>query len=111
MKSTLEDLQKILKNRKIVLARELTKIHEEFIRKSVEDILKDIDNLKGEMILIIEGNTNNQKENKLNLLSLDEHYNYYEKMGLNKKEIIKQIAKDKNLNKNEIYMQFLNKKK
>ena len=63
------------------------------------------------MILIIEGNTNNQKENKLNLLSLDEHYNYYEKMGLNKKEIIKQIAKDKNLNKNEIYMQFLNKKK
>ena len=107
MKSTLEDLQKILKNRKIVLARELTKIHEEFIRKSVEDILKDIDNLKGEMILIIEGNTNNQKENKLNLLSLDEHYNYYEKMGLNKKEIIKQIAKDKNLNKNEIYMQFL----
>ena len=111
MKSTLEDLQKILKNRKIVLARELTKIHEEFIRKSVEDILKDIDNLKGEMILIIEGNTNNQKDNKLNLLSLDEHYNYYEKMGLNKKEIIKQIAKDKNLNKNEIYMQFLNKKK
>ena len=111
MKSTLEDLQKILKNRKIVLARELTKIHEEFIRKSVEDILKDIDNLKGEMILIIEGNTNNQKENKLNLLSLDEHYNYYEKIGLNKKEIIKQIAKDKNLNKNEIYMQFLNKKK
>ncbi|OKZ57224.1 MAG: 16S rRNA (cytidine(1402)-2'-O)-methyltransferase [Clostridium sp. 26_21] len=111
MKSTLEDLQKILKNRKIVLARELTKIHEEFIRKSIEDILKDIDNLKGEMILIIEGNTNNQKENKLNLLSLDEHYNYYEKMGLNKKEIIKQIAKDKNLNKNEIYMQFLNKKK
>ena len=50
MKSTLEDLKDILENRKIVLARELTKIHEEFIRKNIEEILNEIDNLKGEMI-------------------------------------------------------------
>ena len=42
-----------------------------------------------------------------NNLSLEEHYKYYEKQGLDKKEIIKKIAKDRNVNKNEIYMKFI----
>ena len=110
MKSTLEDLKEILNNRRIILARELTKIHEEFIRKNIDELLEDIDNLKGEMILIIEKNSDiKTEENKLNILSLDEHYKFYENKGLNKKEIIKKIAKDRNLNKNEIYMYFLDK--
>ena len=62
MKTTLLDLKNILKNRKIVLARELTKIHEEFIRKDIEELLQEIDGLKGEMILIIEGNKVEDKE-------------------------------------------------
>ena len=108
MKSTLLDLKNILKNRKIVLARELTKIHEEFIRKNIDELLQEIDNLKGEMILIIEGNKiENKEENELNNLSLEEHYKYYEKQGLDKKEIIKKIAKDRNVNKNEIYKLFI----
>lgn len=110
MKSTLEDLKEILEDRNIVLARELTKIHEEFIRKNIDELLNDIDKLKGEMILIIERNSvTENEENKLNILSLEEHYKFYENKGLNKKEIIKKIAKDRNLNKNEIYMYFLNK--
>ena len=108
MKSTLQDLKNILENRKIVLARELTKIHEEFIRKNIDEILNEIDNLKGEMILIIEGASKFlEEENELNNLTLEEHYNYYEKQGLEKKEIIKKIAKDRNVNKNEIYMKFI----
>ena len=108
MKSTLQDLKNILENRKIVLARELTKIHEEFIRKNIDEILNEIDNLKGEMILIIEGSSKFlEEENELNNLTLEEHYNYYEKQGLEKKEIIKKIAKDRNVNKNEIYMKFI----
>ena len=60
------------------------------------------------MILIIEGNKiENKEENELNNLSLEEHYKYYEKQGLDKKEIIKKIAKDRNVNKNEIYMKFI----
>lgn len=110
MKSTLVDLKEILEDRNIVLARELTKIHEEFIRKNIDELLNDIDKLKGEMILIIERNSvTENEENKLNILSLEEHYKFYENKGLNKKEIIKKIAKDRNLNKNEIYMHFLNK--
>ena len=111
MKATLSDLKNILLNRKIVLARELTKIHEEFIRKNIDELLNEIDNLKGEMILIIEGNSHVENEkNNLNDLSLEEHYKYYEKQGFDKKEIIKKIAKDRKLNKNEIYMQFIDKK-
>lgn len=108
MKNTLEDLQKILNNRKIVLAREITKIHEEFIRKDINQILENIDNIKGEMILIIEGNIQEKNEdNELNNLTLEEHYKYYENQGLEKKEIIKKIAKDRNVSKNDIYMKFI----
>lgn len=108
MKATLEELKNILENRKIVLARELTKIHEEFIRKNIDELLNEIDNLKGEMILIIEGRPKCFKEeNELNHLSIEEHYKYYEKQGLDKKEIIKKVAKDRNVNKNEIYMKFI----
>ena len=110
MKTTLGDLKEILKDRKIVLARELTKIHEEFIRKSIDELLSEIDTIKGEMILIIEGNKIDTEECKnFDQISLEDHYKLYEEKGLNKKEIIKQIAKDRNVNKNEIYMYFLEK--
>ena len=110
MKTTLGDLKEILKDRKIVLARELTKIHEEFIRKSIDELLSEIDTIKGEMILIIEGNKIDTEETKnFDEISLEDHYKLYEEKGLNKKEIIKQIAKDRNVNKNEIYMYFLEK--
>ena len=108
MKNTLEDLKNILNDRRIVLARERTKIHEEFIRKNINEILEDIDSIKGEMILIIEGNNKKEEdENELNFLTLEEHYKYYEKKGFEKKEIIKKIAKDRNVNKNDIYMKFV----
>ena len=110
MKTTLGDLKEILKDRKIVLARELTKIHEEFIRKSIDELLSEIDTIKGEMILIIEGNKIDTEECiNFDEISLEDHYKLYEEKGLNKKEIIKQIAKDRNVNKNEIYMYFLEK--
>ena len=105
-----QKLKEILKDRKIVLARELTKIHEEFIRKSIDELLSEIDTIKGEMILIIEGNKIDTEECKnFDEISLEDHYKLYEEKGLNKKEIIKQIAKDRNVNKNEIYMYFLEK--
>ena len=107
MKDTLMDLKEIVGTRKLVLARELTKIHEEFIRGDIYDLLNKIDTLKGEMILIIEGAEKVQRDSLLNNLSLEEHYNFYEKQGLDKKEIIKKIAKDRNVSKNEIYVKFL----
>ena len=109
IKDTLNDLKVVVGDRKIVLARELTKIHEEFIRGNIDEIIEKSENLKGEMILLIEGSHEVNNENILNNLSLDEHYNVYEKQGLSKKEIIKKIAKDRGVNKNEIYQYFLSK--
>ena len=71
--NTLNTLKEELGERRIVLAREITKIHEEFIRKNIDEILNEVDNLKGEMILIIEGATKApEEENKLNELTLEE---------------------------------------
>ena len=108
--NTISDLENILENRQVVFAREITKIHEEFIRGTIKEIKEKIENPKGEFVIIIEGNKNVENiENKLNLLTINEHYNYYENKGYSKKEIIKLIAKDRNVNKNEIYQKFINK--
>ena len=110
LKSTLEDLKEILEKRKVVIARELTKIHEEFIRGTIDEILEKADSLKGEIVLIIEGNkesSHHDNKNKFIEMPLDEHYEYYEKQGLSKKEIIKKIAKDRGLAKNEVYQHFI----
>jgi 16S rRNA (cytidine1402-2'-O)-methyltransferase len=107
LKTTLEDLQAILENRQVVLARELTKVHEEFIRGTINEIILKAENIKGEFVIIIEGGAKKEAESQLNNLSLEEHYKFYEEQGLDKKEIIKRIAKDRGVNKNEIYMNFV----
>ena len=58
------------------------------------------------MVIIIEG-AHEKEENDLNTLSLEENYKFYEQQGLEKKEIIKKIAKDRNVSKNEIYQKFI----
>ena len=110
LQKTLQDFKEVIENRKVVLAREITKIHEEFIRGDLDEIISKSENLKGEMIILIEGAKKQENENELNNLSLEEHYEYYQKQGLDKKDIIKIIAKDRGVNKNEIYMYFTKNK-
>lgn len=107
--STLKDLEEILDNRKIVLAKELTKIHEEFITGTAKKLLEKIENPKGEYVILIEKSNETELNNLdfLNNLSLEEHYNFYLKQGLEKNDIIKKIAKDRNVKKNEIYQKFI----
>ena len=110
IKNTIQDLEYYVGNRKIVVARELTKIHEEFIRGRIQEIKDKLEKPKGEYVIIIDENENidEDEENELNKLTIEEHYKYYEKMGLEKKAIIKKIAKDRQVTKNEIYKQFIN---
>lgn len=107
--ATLQDLNIILDNRKIVLAKELTKIHENFISGTATELLEKLHNPKGEFVILIEKNTKATKDNTmfLNNLTLEEHYHFYETQGLQKNEIIKKIAKDRSVNKNEIYQHFV----
>ncbi len=107
---TLESIYKVLGDRYIVLCKELTKIHEEFIRGKISDILLGIYEPKGEYVIVVEGalkSKNDLEIEERNALSLEEHYSFYEKQGLEKKEIIKRIAKDRNVSKNEIYQKFI----
>ena len=108
LETTLKDLKQVLNNeRKITLAREITKIHEEFIRGNIDDLIEKTQDMKGEIVLIIEGNSDILEENELNKLSIEEHYKFYENQGFTKKDIIKKIAKDRNVNKNEVYQKFV----
>lgn len=110
LKGTLESMLEVLGDRKIVLARELTKIHEEYIRGSISTVLEQMVDIKGEFVIILEGNPISKKEaaqENLKEKTLEEHYAFYEAQGLDKKEIIKKIAKDRNVSKNDIYQHFL----
>lgn len=110
IEDTLKLMMEILGDRQISIAREITKIHEEFLRGHISEVLAKLE-IRGEMVIIVEGADKSideiEKENR-NSLTLEEHYKYYEDKGLDKKEIIKCIAKDREVNKNEIYKQFIN---
>ncbi len=109
IKETLAEMLKTFGDRKCAIAKELTKIHESFYRGKISDVIKtfeDIKDVKGEFVVLVEG-IKIEKENELNKLSLEEHYNFYKNEGLEKKEIIKRIAKDRGVNKNEIYQHFV----
>ena len=98
LQSTLKDLEEFVSDRNVVLARELTKIHEEFIRGNIKGIIEKSKDVKGEMIILIEGKpeiTLEEKQQEFKNMSLEEHFSFYEKHGFDKKDIIKKIAKDR----------------
>lgn len=106
---TLECMLETFGDRKVTIGRELTKIHEEFIRGRISKVIQNIE-VKGEMVIILQGAEKSKQEvekEKRNQLSLEQHYEFYKKQGYDKKEIIKLIAKDRGVNKNEIYKKFL----
>ncbi|MFA5543401.1 MAG: 16S rRNA (cytidine(1402)-2'-O)-methyltransferase [Bacilli bacterium] len=100
---TLKDILDVFGDRYIVIARELTKKYEEYIRGNISEVLKEVDLLKGEIVLIVEGATSSIDLANLNELSIIEHYEYYKKIDMSDNEAIKQVSKDRNVHKNEIY--------
>jgi 16S rRNA (cytidine1402-2'-O)-methyltransferase len=109
IKDTLEFLKNSLGNRKIALCRELTKLHEEILRFSLEEAIhhyseKDI---KGEFVIVVEGKKEEEileeEKSKWEVISIEEHIKKYISEGLSKKEAVKKVAKDRKLSKSEIY--------
>ena len=108
--NTLENIYDILGNRKVVLAKELTKIYEEFLRGTVSEILEKGIEPKGEFVIVLEGaekDENDKIKDVINSVTLEEHMKFYLDKGFEKKEAIKKIAKDRNVSKNEIYQYFI----
>ena len=109
---TLEDILENVGDINCVIAKEITKVHEEFLRNNLNNILDELkrkEAIKGEYIILLDLNSNKLiiDEENISNKSIEEQYQFYEKQGMGKKEIIKQIAKNKNVSKNEIYQKFL----
>ncbi len=111
IKETLEMIDSIMPNRNIVLSRELTKKYEEHLRGKAKDILNVVNDIKGEMVIIISGCSNEEKKEDLLKLSVKDHYRYYIESGYNQKEAMKLVAKDRNTSKSNIYQDILGKNK
>ena len=106
---TLNDILENIGDINCILAKGITKIHEEYIRGKISELISRKEEIKGEYVILLDLNDNEQEDCSKKEMPLEEQYEYYEKKGLGKKEIIKQIAKDRNTNKNEIYQKFLKK--
>ena len=102
---TLNNIHEILGNRKIAIVREISKKYEEVIRETVENILKTVENLKGEIVLIVEGNS---KEPTFENISIKDHVDLYIEDGLTPNEAIKKVAKERNIPKSIVYNEYHN---
>lgn len=103
IQSTLNIIKTVLGNRKASISREISKKFEEIYRGTIEELLEQTLEIKGEMVLIVSGNND---ENSYDHLTIIEHVNLYIKEGLSSKEAIKKVANDRNINKNEVYKEY-----
>jgi 16S rRNA (cytidine1402-2'-O)-methyltransferase len=109
IKATLEDIDAIMPERQIVLARELTKKFEEYSRGTAREILEELDVVKGEMVIVLEGNKETEKDEELINLSIEEHYRFYLDQGMDSKTALKQVATDRGIPKRDIYQTMFKK--
>ncbi|WP_257962593.1 16S rRNA (cytidine(1402)-2'-O)-methyltransferase [Bacillus sp. UMB0893] len=111
LKETLSVMSEILGDRRICLSRELTKRFEEFIRGSISEAIKwsEENQIRGEFCLIVEGQDQNDavpEEEWWSSLSLQEHVAHYVKEGSSSKEAIKQVSKERNVPKRDVYQSY-----
>ncbi len=112
LKDTLKDMQVIFGNRHIVMARELTKKFEEFLRGTLDEAMDWANNneIRGEFCLVVEGNLNKVDENEdywWSELSIVEHVDQLMlEQKLSSKEAIKEVAKARGLGKRDVYQQY-----
>jgi len=107
--NTLEFLYEKIGNRKISMCRELTKLYEEIIRLDLEEAIEYYKNNtpRGEYVLVIEGKSkeaiDKEERAKWDSLTIEEHIQKFMNEGLNKKDAMKKVAKDRNMPKSEVY--------
>lgn len=109
--ATLKDILNVLGNRNICIARELTKVHEEYIHTTVKEAIEKIeqDGIRGEIVLLIEGICEDvlkeKAQDEIKNINSKELVLEYINEGISKKEAIKMVAKQKGVNKNEVYQE------
>nr|MBO2470667.1 rRNA (cytidine-2'-O-)-methyltransferase [Bacillota bacterium] len=110
---TLEALLDVLGDRRAVLARELTKVHEEIVRGSLTEILALVraEGIRGECTLVVEGAGEEGEAAPEDVwwegLSVADHVAAYEARGFSRKEAMKAVARDRGVSKREVYAALL----
>lgn len=92
----------VLGDRECSLARELTKVHEEFLRGTISEILEEVDGLKGEMVICIAGNSDEPKKDIDAGFILDTVREAISR-GMSTSDAVKETAKKLNIPKNKVY--------
>ena len=111
--ATLKDLLETLGDRKIALCRELTKKHEEIVRISLSEAVSyyEVNEPRGEFVLVIEGKSrdeiNEERTRRFDEITVKEHVEMYEHRGLDRKDAMKAAAKDRGVQKRDIYQELL----
>lgn len=109
IKNTLEGIYDVLGNRKVALCREITKLHEEILRYSLEEVIEYYNehDPRGEYVMVIRGKSEEEiieeEKAKWDELSIEEHIMKYINEGISKKEAIKIVAKERGIPKSEVY--------
>lgn len=110
----LKDILRTLGNRKCALCRELTKKHEEVLRGTVEEVVKELSErevVKGEIVLVVQGVTGKEKTNIWLSVSIEEHMEFYLNQGLERKEAMKKVAADRDISKRDVYSAYIKHQK
>ena len=107
IKATLKAIYDVFGDRNAVIARELTKRYEEYKRGSLTTLMTNLDQeeVKGEIVLLIEGSHEEapKGDSLVESLSVEGLLSHYIEEGLDKKEAIKRVAKEKGVKKSEVY--------
>ena len=103
MKETLSNMLEVLGDRKIAVCRELSKIHEEIVRDNISNIIPLVDTMKGEFVIVVEGNKEIVDFSELDVL---EHVKMYVEDGMKEMDAIKQVAKERGVAKSIIYSEY-----
>ncbi len=110
LKDTLKDMLKVLGNRRIAVNREITKKYQEIIREDIETVINIFDEkeVKGEFVLIVEGFKGEKTvQNSYDDLTEREYVVTLMENGMDKKDAIKVVCKDRKLKKDVVYKQVL----
>lgn len=114
---TLGELARILGDeRKVTLCRELTKKFEEAYQATIGEALEKYrtEEIRGEWVIVIEGrkikDLQREQQRLWEDMSIDEHMEFYREQGIEKKEAMKMVAKDRGISKRDIYRIVMEKK-
>lgn len=107
IKNTLENMLEVFGDRNIAVCRELSKIHEEVCRDKISNIIPLVDSMKGEFVIVVEGNKDIVDYSNLDVL---EHVKIYLDDGMSEKDAIKLVAKERGVAKSIIYNEYHNRK-